>query len=517
MDQAFKTEITRIDKNFQHFSMQHDDQFEGILEGKQRVNWVESIINKPFADARDFGVIGNGLTNDRDAIQKAVNSLSGGGTLIIPTGNYKVSGPINIENNNITILGAGWNSRIILSSDDDLFVISGDGCRVFDLMLEGTGTIIKDNSYQYSLLRGTGDDLRIENCYLYKPISYGITVYGGLRARVRDNYIVGTITGWTTGTYHAGIGLHNAIKAHVEGNTIDRCVQGILLGLFGVASQDDDGEDSNETRDATICNNKIYRSGNNGIYQYGTAAIPMRRNVFSGNVIKFNQNGSGMRIHGDSNLIIGNEIYSPRGSSGNGISVADPTNTIISNNIIRDANLRGIVISRTNPGVIENIIISDNMIYNPATRGIQIDEAGATDIRGVKILGNHVEGAATDGIYLNNTTDRSEISICDNTVKACDGYGILVKQIINSMVSNNIVSNSGKSGAPRDGIRLNACDDNIVNGNRCFDTRGTKYQDYGIKEANGSDWNHIGNNHLRGNGTAGILTVGANTITPDNL
>jgi len=80
---------------------------------------------------KDFGAVGDGIADDTAAIQLALAVLSNGGTLMFPSGNYKVTASIQLpkmDNGEALILsgvGAGI-SRITFSGSGYLFVI-GDG------------------------------------------------------------------------------------------------------------------------------------------------------------------------------------------------------------------------------------------------------------------------------------------------------------------------------------------------------------------------------------------------------
>lgn len=74
-----------------------------------------------FASVKDFGATGNGTTDDTTAIRDAIASLTSGGELYFPAGNYLVSeAAANSRIFNITkaliVRGAGWNSRIKVAS-----------------------------------------------------------------------------------------------------------------------------------------------------------------------------------------------------------------------------------------------------------------------------------------------------------------------------------------------------------------------------------------------------------------
>ena len=64
-----------------------------------------------FADAinvKDFGAVGNGVTNDTAAIQSALNAIpSTGGAIFIPKGTYICSATLTASNKPIAIVGAG--------------------------------------------------------------------------------------------------------------------------------------------------------------------------------------------------------------------------------------------------------------------------------------------------------------------------------------------------------------------------------------------------------------------------
>ena len=68
----------------------------------------------------DYGVVGDGVTDNTIIFQKAVNMLQGK-TISIPSGVYLISSAITIPSNT-TILGAGINNTVIKLKDN----ITGD-------------------------------------------------------------------------------------------------------------------------------------------------------------------------------------------------------------------------------------------------------------------------------------------------------------------------------------------------------------------------------------------------------
>jgi hypothetical protein len=72
-----------------------------------------SMIDGAYTNVKDFGATGDGVTNDTVAIQTALDSLTGGGVLYFPPGQYRIARNIGtndrwgikVTNSNITIKG----------------------------------------------------------------------------------------------------------------------------------------------------------------------------------------------------------------------------------------------------------------------------------------------------------------------------------------------------------------------------------------------------------------------------
>ena len=68
-----------------------------------------------IVSVKDFGAVGNGVTNDRDAIQAAINAVQaiGQGCVYFPAGTYVVNSPLTITSNNIHLAGAGTSATFV--------------------------------------------------------------------------------------------------------------------------------------------------------------------------------------------------------------------------------------------------------------------------------------------------------------------------------------------------------------------------------------------------------------------
>ena len=81
-------------------------------------------INDRFADivnVKDFGAKGDGVTNDREAIQTAIDKANGR-TVFLPSGTYAIKRTL-ILNDHTHLTGDGMSSVIALTSSNDVNVM----------------------------------------------------------------------------------------------------------------------------------------------------------------------------------------------------------------------------------------------------------------------------------------------------------------------------------------------------------------------------------------------------------
>jgi len=74
---------------------------------------------REFVSVKDFGAIGDGVTDDTVAIQAAVDSFgSNGGTVFFPSGQYSISSTIAITKDNVWLQGDGTVYTTIINTSD---------------------------------------------------------------------------------------------------------------------------------------------------------------------------------------------------------------------------------------------------------------------------------------------------------------------------------------------------------------------------------------------------------------
>lgn len=97
----------------------------------------------------DYGAIGDGVTDDTDAIQAAANDAGdAGGTLYFPRGTYSFEGLVLTEKDNVAVVGAGRHATVLVMRDTVetaiLRFVRCNGIEVRDLTCRGNGDASED-------------------------------------------------------------------------------------------------------------------------------------------------------------------------------------------------------------------------------------------------------------------------------------------------------------------------------------------------------------------------------------
>ena len=79
-------------------------------------DYVDAKINFQTLNVKNFGAVGDGTADDTEAIQNAINSLTGdaGGAVYFPSGIYKITSGLTVEQHRIHIYGDGPHATQIL-------------------------------------------------------------------------------------------------------------------------------------------------------------------------------------------------------------------------------------------------------------------------------------------------------------------------------------------------------------------------------------------------------------------
>lgn len=127
------------------------------------------LINEIVVNVKDFGAVGDGVTDDYDAIMSALNSLpDSGGTIYFPAGNYAISHGIDIGDGEAATVVNGNKS-----SKQNIKLI-GAGCKRASTPLITQITPLNDVSYIFNV-RGLINNVEIDGFNLF---SNGRATYG---------------------------------------------------------------------------------------------------------------------------------------------------------------------------------------------------------------------------------------------------------------------------------------------------------------------------------------------------
>lgn len=160
-----------------------------------------------FADVvnvKDFGAVGDGVTDDTAAIQEAINS---GRNVFIPSGTYKTTNKLTITNNNQVVAGSGRSTQIILyKTTDPVIELVGavNAVEVKNLFLNRSGVPINDTAVgiqtpkTFTLTTAILRDLFIANHWhgvWLGPAAYGKLTFCVIQSNYQDGIYCTNYTG----------------------------------------------------------------------------------------------------------------------------------------------------------------------------------------------------------------------------------------------------------------------------------------------------------------------------------
>jgi Pectate lyase superfamily protein/Right handed beta helix region len=410
-------------------------------------------------NVKDFGAKGDGVTDDKTAIQRALDAagLAGGGTVFLGPGTYLVSSQlaINLGHNNVTLRGAGKTATTIkLANGANTNVIT-----------YGTSSVATDVTIA---------DLTVDgNKANQTATSDGIVCNSAVRPIISNVRIVNA--------WRRGINFFGCTDPVVFGCELQSCGDALSGGLGSLAA------DTTTVR-ARIINNHIETPGFHGIAVAGTGC------VISGNTIRNpgNSGGIGIAIAGSTDCIVADNYITSAITTGNCIDIGDSVNGTIRGNVCVGGRTGIDWDSGANAGRGNRNTLVGNIIHGSALNGIgaagNVAAGNGTD---ATIIGNYISGYASNGIAIDGITNGV---IVGNTVKSptAANPGIVFRS-----------TNKASTGF-------------LVSGNRCYDDQGSPLQTYGIQSLGTCDFLTITGNDVRGNVTAGMSLVGSNNKVRNN-
>jgi hypothetical protein len=140
---------------------------------------------------KDFGAVGDGVVDDTVAIQNAINSLTVGGLVYFPAGDYITSSTITIAAESVVLAGAGRSATRIKAdhTSGSVFRFTRSYCGVKGMMVWGTATrIASSDTTAFGLYFECNDAVdsptnrtrqcTVEDCRIVQQPSHGIAFVG---------------------------------------------------------------------------------------------------------------------------------------------------------------------------------------------------------------------------------------------------------------------------------------------------------------------------------------------------
>lgn len=418
-----------------------------------------------YVSVKDFGAVGDGVTDDTAAIQAALDT---GKTIYVPATDqfYLLTATVTLDDNQI-IFGDGAGSQLRMTpSSSVLNVISATNktnVTISNLQAYASGanpsTILSSGGI--ALLDCTYST--VENCSVQNHRGSGVILSNSNNCKIRGNTFLNSPVqdGDTSDLTGADVYLtysssNNVVTENIckSGNATGIALQSILAG--------------DKVNDNVVSNNIIQNCKAYGIYVYKVNATgEADRNAITGNSIynitgtvinlvtgQYNF-GSGIYLQGaEYCTVVGNTLEKTHSGSviftellaPGAIGMTNAAAGVISGNSINDPKQFGIYVADPNSAGVAGgfTVIADNVVTNAPNRGgIKILQRGNVLVRDNAI--SNVNGL---GIWVANTvTQRENITINGNqisTTTAASGAQISFAQ--NCMVANNQIIDAGNGG-----------------------------------------------------------------------
>lgn len=409
---------------------------------------------------RDFGAVGDGVTDDTAAIQAALNAVPNGGAVLFPKKGYSSIGPayritsgLTLAKNDVTLYSdarAEYGEGIKTEAAITMLTVRGFGCHISNLMFWGTGSedVFSTTKGIVFDRRGSGDaetyanlDSEVRGCG-FMHMSDALTGYGR-NVFVFDNIFSNCKRG-VVGELHTYAGGANTSEFRgwrVTGNRFHGCggqyMRASSVEAVPATVADLDSwcvqmpQTSGQTSHLEIANNNADYCGA-GFYKGYLAGAKISNNitrtcssifVYARIVDGANQAASSSFVQSIDNNAISSRTVSASETRGapfslNTIDVLGVANLTIDNNVMHNAAQAHVsVIACTRAKVSGNRLSNANNYYSndATTRPAMILDQSANVVATDNYINSQLAGTVySAGIRATNT---ASVSFADNVIQ----------------------------------------------------------------------------------------------------
>ncbi|WP_262681234.1 glycosyl hydrolase family 28-related protein [Paenibacillus sp. J5C2022] len=427
-EQVMEMDGSTVSGNVYWPGMSGSMQWMNMLQGQFGLNQLG------YVSVKLFGAKGNGVSDDTEAIQSAIDYVGehGGGTVFFPAGTYIVKRAtpaqnynycLMIKDSNISLLGAGMGATTIKIADGENATIlrtvinnaNIDGELAKPLKNIKIADLTIDGNWENITWAGpTG--LESEGIYDQNGISIFTTTDG----RVENVHVKHIGQDGLSGGSNRNIVVTGSVVEHTGKNNI------AFFQSTGMKIVNNTARNANDSPDGGAAK-PYYNTSSSKYSSIAFAYAPSP--VFVGTTRSLN-------------IASGNTIYT---ETGRGISAdSGANNLIIANNMIESSSGRHLI-SLLMPSSImpSGYVVSDNILRNDAVSNGDKRDISITNVQDAVVSGNTIFGGGL-AIVLDNT---HHAVVTDNLIRevgndSATAAGINVRGSSNIRLHDNVLSDS---------------------------------------------------------------------------
>lgn len=415
-------------------------------------------------NVKNYGVMGDGVHDDTEAIDRCSKTAGKNSTIYFPQGVYIIN---SIYSNFTGQKFIGSNADIKLTANNYGFIVRHDSVTISGFNIIGTGVMINSFAGSQIILQGASHCI-IANNRMSRLSSTGIYLSEGFNSSIRSNsacsYNIidhnkmygpqgdhgwGILLGYSNDLFHEYNKISNnivdgqmtgSIGISLQGNGKYIKITGNFVrdfskyGIVCYAKNNSPLPDIN-LNNVLIENNTINNIGvlsgkspfGSGIYVTSADNVTIINNTISNTTIRTAYGGipmGGISINVSKYFVIKSNVIDS--SAYAGINLANVSDGVISSNIVKHIGVKGMGFANG-----KNLKFTHNHVFSQGA-AIQSDNSE----NDIGISENELHANASAGIYLKVNKSSSNVSIINNLIDG-KGSGIFISGIQQYIISKN--------------------------------------------------------------------------------